>query len=388
MFLFLANQSARKSLKPDDPDGEYASDLETGGGMRVGAGGSRGAKKRRRTVCHGKWRLVCFALVILWTVAALYFISSFIHSAAPPVPSVALASPPSTSLPTLPPPPLSPPPLPPSPPPPAPTSYSDGTATITALLSSVKDAAQHAWRGYSTHALAHDEIRPSTNATNDSWGGFGVTAIDALDTLWMLGLQQEFNQAAQIAVAADWSANDYEASFFETTIRYVGGLLSAHYLTEESPQKILTSPLRPDALLIAAAKLVELLLPALNTPSSLPLSVVNLKTSAARSPKWTRGCCVLAEAGSVQLEWLSLQDAILRADPSTAAAAVAAASAGCASMKSLHTLDALVQSTGSALLPTLVDTSSGKGCNKEYAVPFICLSGVFVTLYSATLLGR
>jgi hypothetical protein len=33
-------------------------------------------------------------------------------------------------------------------------------------------------------------------------------------------------------------------------------------------------------------------------------------------------------AGSVQLEWLSLQDAIARADPSTSAAASAAASAG------------------------------------------------------------
>jgi hypothetical protein len=28
---------------------------------------------------------------------------------------------------------------------------------------------------------------------------------------------------------------------------------------------------------------------------------VNLKTSAARSPKWTDGCCVLAEAGVLLL---------------------------------------------------------------------------------------
>jgi hypothetical protein len=33
-------------------------------------------------------------------------------------------------------------------------------------------------------------------------------------------------------------------------------------------------------------------------------------------------------AGSVQLEWMSLQDAIARSDPSTAAAAAAASSAG------------------------------------------------------------
>jgi hypothetical protein len=59
-------------------------------------------------------------------------------------------------------------------------------------------------------------------------------------------LQAQYKEAVAIAVAADWTANDYEgsaaaaaaaaaalahshtASFFETTIRYVGGLLSAY----------------------------------------------------------------------------------------------------------------------------------------------------------------
>ena len=133
----------------------------------------------------------------------------------------------------------------------------------------------------------------------------------------------------------------------------------------------------------------------------------------ARSPPWARGCCVLAEAGSVrdaaaaaaaavtvkecnnwmqvQLEWLSLQDAIGRSSASAAAAAAAAAAAGCASMKSMRTLYVLrtithpqsvnnllphsqyvtlccmydlTQSSASALLPTLVNVASGKGCNR------------------------
>jgi hypothetical protein len=43
--------------------------------------------------------------------------------------------------------------------------------------SRVRDAFLHAWRGYELHAFGHDEVRPTTNATNDSWGGFGVTLI-------------------------------------------------------------------------------------------------------------------------------------------------------------------------------------------------------------------
>ena len=46
---------------------------------------------------------------------------------------------------------------------------------------------RHTWKGYETHAFGHDEIRPVTNRTNDSWGGLAVTLIDALDTLMLMG---------------------------------------------------------------------------------------------------------------------------------------------------------------------------------------------------------
>jgi hypothetical protein len=53
----------------------------------------------------------------------------------------------------------------------------------------------HAWTGYERHAFGHDEVRPVTNRTNDSWNGWGVTLIDALDTLWLMGLRAEFRRA-------------------------------------------------------------------------------------------------------------------------------------------------------------------------------------------------
>ena len=46
---------------------------------------------------------------------------------------------------------------------------------------------------YFTHrgAWSHDELRPVTNATNDSWGGWGATLVDGLDTAILMGFTEE-----------------------------------------------------------------------------------------------------------------------------------------------------------------------------------------------------
>lgn len=52
---------------------------------------------------------------------------------------------------------------------------------------------------------------------------------------------------------------------FEVNIRYIGGLLSAFYLTGE------------EVFRVKAIKLGEKLLPAFNTPTGIPKGVVNFK---------------------------------------------------------------------------------------------------------------
>lgn len=54
------------------------------------------------------------------------------------------------------------------------------------------------------------------------------------DTLWLMGLRDEFRQA-QDWVARDLTFNNaHDVSVFETTIRELGGLLSAYDLTRET----------------------------------------------------------------------------------------------------------------------------------------------------------
>lgn len=67
--------------------------------------------------------------------------------------------------------------------------------------SAVVAAVRHAWRGYEAHAMGADELQPMSRRGKDSFGGLGATVVDSLDTLWMLGLKDEF------ARARDWVAN-------------------------------------------------------------------------------------------------------------------------------------------------------------------------------------
>ena len=45
--------------------------------------------------------------------------------------------------------------------------------------------------------IGHDELLPVTNKTNDSWGGYGITLVDALDTMLIMGLDKEFIRARE-----------------------------------------------------------------------------------------------------------------------------------------------------------------------------------------------
>lgn len=51
------------------------------------------------------------------------------------------------------------------------------------------DAFRHAWAGYRKFAWGHDELKPVSRSFSE-WFGLGLTLIDALDTMWILGLKK------------------------------------------------------------------------------------------------------------------------------------------------------------------------------------------------------
>ncbi|CDQ74775.1 unnamed protein product [Oncorhynchus mykiss] len=159
-------------------------------------------------------------------------------------------------------------------------------------LEAVRDAFRHAWKGYKEFAWGKDELRPMSKSYGE-WFGLGLTLIDALDTMWILNLKKEFEEA-KTWVSTELSFDkDVDVNLFESTIRILGGLLSTYHLTG-------------DTLFLDKAKDIGTrLMPAFNTPSKIPYSDVNIGKGTAHPPRWTSDSTV-AEVTSIQLEFREL----------------------------------------------------------------------------------
>ncbi|KAG7499394.1 endoplasmic reticulum mannosyl-oligosaccharide 1,2-alpha-mannosidase-like [Solea senegalensis] len=159
-------------------------------------------------------------------------------------------------------------------------------------VEAVRDAFRHAWKGYKEFAWGHDELKPISKSFGE-WFGLGLTLIDSLDTMWILGLKEEFDEAKSW-VDKELSFNrNVDVNLFETTIRVLGGLLSTYHLTGEQ------------LFLDKAKDLGSRLMPAFKTPSKIPFSDVNIGKGTAHPPRWTSDS-TLAEVTSIQLEFREL----------------------------------------------------------------------------------
>ncbi|PKA51372.1 Mannosyl-oligosaccharide 1,2-alpha-mannosidase MNS2 [Apostasia shenzhenica] len=181
----------------------------------------------------------------------------------------------------------------------------DGSKSINASFASydpvdnerrekVKEAMLHAWNSYEKYAWGQDELQPQSRNGVNSFGGLGATLVDSLDTLYIMGLTDQFQKARDwVANSLDFNKN-YEASVFETTIRVVGGLLSAYDLSGDS------------VFLEKARDIADRLLPAWNTQSGIPYNSINLAHGNPHNFGWAGGDSILADSGTEQLEFIVL----------------------------------------------------------------------------------
>ncbi|KAE9544112.1 hypothetical protein AGLY_001801 [Aphis glycines] len=146
------------------------------------------------------------------------------------------------------------------------------------LRSEVKEMFEHAYHGYMKYAYPYDELRPLTCDGVDTWGSYSLSLIDALDTLVVMGLHDEFNKAVDyIKYNVSFDA-DINVSVFETNIRVVGGLLSAHMLSHRATTELEVGWPCNGPLLRMAEDVARRLLPAFDTPTGMPYGTVNLRS--------------------------------------------------------------------------------------------------------------
>ncbi|CAJ0946866.1 unnamed protein product [Ranitomeya imitator] len=174
-----------------------------------------------------------------------------------------------------------------------------GDPDIREKRDKIKEMMKHAWDNYRQYGWGHNELKPiarkghSTNIFGNSQ--MGATIVDALDTLYIMGLLDEFRDGQEwVTNNLDFGVNS-EVSVFEVNIRFIGGLLAAYYL---SGQEVFKNK---------AVLLAEKLLPAFNTPTGIPWAMVNLKSGVGRNWGWaSAGSSILAEFGTLHLEFVHL----------------------------------------------------------------------------------
>jgi mannosyl-oligosaccharide alpha-1,2-mannosidase len=177
---------------------------------------------------------------------------------------------------------------------------------------SVKNAFLHAWSGYKTYAMGYDELMPISKRGVDGLGGLGATVVDSLDTAMIMGLDDVIAEAGSWIEThlADKIDKKGQVNLFETTIRLLGGLLSAYHLSEGN-NGTQHGP-KPSVYLENAKNLADRLLTAFtSSPTAIPYSDVNLRDRTAHPAPGEVSST--SEVSSLQLEFNYLS--FLTGDP-------------------------------------------------------------------------
>ncbi|KAF7588307.1 hypothetical protein BBP40_005906 [Aspergillus hancockii] len=163
--------------------------------------------------------------------------------------------------------------------------------------SAIKAAFEHAWSGYKTSAMGHDEVLPLRGGFRDPFNGWGATLVDTLDTLWIMGLKEEFSVAVDQVKKIDFTTSKKgEIPVFETAIRYLGGLLGAYDISGH----------KYGLLLDKAVELGDILISAFDTPNRMPMLYYKWKPTDTSNPHHASMMSVLAEIGSLSMEFTRL----------------------------------------------------------------------------------
>lgn len=127
----------------------------------------------------------------------------------------------------------------------------------------MKESFTHSWEGYKKHAWLRDEVAPLTGRYKDTFGGWAATLVDALDTLYIMGMKEDFAVAVSAVQQIDFTiTEEKDINVFETTIRYMGGFLAAYDISGG----------RYPVLLDKAVEVAELLMCCFDTPNRMPIS--------------------------------------------------------------------------------------------------------------------
>ncbi|ETL87727.1 hypothetical protein L917_13128 [Phytophthora nicotianae] len=180
------------------------------------------------------------------------------------------------------------------------------------LQQQARDMFYHGYRNYMKHAYPWDELKPLSCSgrrwdrrergdLDDVLGGFSLTLVDSLDMLAVLGDCDEFARAVKLISSSVSFDRDVTVSVFESTIRVIGGLVSAHMLASPEYFGLMDEHEYNGELLELAEDLGRRILPAFETPTGIPVHRINLQRGVLPKDRAANLTCPAA-AGSLLVE--------------------------------------------------------------------------------------
>lgn len=175
-------------------------------------------------------------------------------------------------------------------------------ATRKERQEAVKNAFLRCWRSYRKDAFRKDELTPISGQSRDTFGGWGATLVDSLDTLWIMSLREEFEEAVAAAAEISFDTTSLNPiNAFETTIRYLGGFLAAYDLSGDQ------------RLLRKAREVGDMLYKAFDTPNRMPITRWDFVNAAEGGRQEAPETALVAEVGSLCMEFTRLS--LVTGDP-------------------------------------------------------------------------
>ncbi|KAJ6187458.1 hypothetical protein N7519_002366 [Penicillium mononematosum] len=143
-------------------------------------------------------------------------------------------------------------------------------------------------------AWGADELAPLSSSLRNKWG-WGATLIDNLDTLWIMGMHDEFKKAVAAVTHIKFEdTQSPEINTHELNIHLLGGLLAAFDLSADAK------------LLGKAIELGDMLYAAFDTPNRMPIIHWNARKAVRREEQLVGESVLGAELGSFTLEFTRL----------------------------------------------------------------------------------
>jgi mannosyl-oligosaccharide alpha-1,2-mannosidase len=160
--------------------------------------------------------------------------------------------------------------------------------------SAVKETFERCWRSYQHLAWAADGLAPLSGMPTNAQGEWSAMLLENLDTLWIMGMHEDFEKAVAAVTQINFQATSPEINTHHVNVRLLGGLLAAYDLSTDG------------RLLEKCIEVGDMLYSAFDTPNRMPIIHWDIHRAARQEEQLAEENVLAAELGSFTLEFIRL----------------------------------------------------------------------------------